>query len=83
MMRFTRAVAAILVLVGAAPAPSATGPLRVLASNPRYFTDGSGKAIFLTGSRVWENLQDEGPTSSPPAQPNLCTREAHLISFRM
>jgi hypothetical protein len=36
----------------------AAGPLRVLQANPRYFTDGSGKAIYLTGSHVWNNLQD-------------------------
>lgn len=34
------------------------GPLRVLESNPRYFTDGTGKAIYLTGSHIWNNLQD-------------------------
>ncbi len=34
------------------------GPLKVLASNPRYFTDGTGQAIYLTGSHVWNNLQD-------------------------
>ncbi len=32
------------------------GPLRVLTSNPRYFTDGSGRAVYLTGSHVWWNL---------------------------
>jgi hypothetical protein len=30
--------------------------LRVLAANPRYFTDGSGKAVYLTGSHVWWSL---------------------------
>jgi hypothetical protein len=35
-------------------------PLRVLASNPRYFSDGSGRAIYLTGSHTWDNLQDSG-----------------------
>ncbi|HET6558201.1 MAG TPA: DUF6298 domain-containing protein [Prolixibacteraceae bacterium] len=34
------------------------GPLKKLASNPRYFTDNSGKAILLTGSHTWENFQD-------------------------
>lgn len=34
----------------------APGPLRVLKSNPRYFTDGSGRAVYLTGSHVWWNL---------------------------
>jgi hypothetical protein len=28
-------------------AASATGPLRVGKENPRYFTDGAGKAIYL------------------------------------
>jgi len=27
-------------------------------TNPRYFTDGSGKAIYLTGSHTWNNLQN-------------------------
>lgn len=44
----------------------ATGPLRVSLSNPRYFTDGSGKAIYLTGSHTWANLMDRGQ-SNPPA----------------
>jgi hypothetical protein len=39
----------------------AMGPLRVHPRNPRYFTDGSGKAIYLTGSHTWNNLQDSGP----------------------
>jgi hypothetical protein len=37
----------------------ATGPLRVNSANPRYFTDGSGKAILLTGSHTWDNRQDQ------------------------
>jgi len=40
-------------------ADPATGPLQVHPTNPRYFTDGSGKAIYLAGSHVWNNLQDE------------------------
>src|SRR5262245_55679789 len=38
--------------------PSARGPLGVHPTNPRYFTDGSGKAAYLTGSHTWSNLQD-------------------------
>ena len=30
--------------------------LRVLRANPRYFTDGTGRAVYLTGSHVWWNL---------------------------
>jgi hypothetical protein len=34
------------------------GPLRVHPDNPRYFTDNTGRAIFLTGAHTWNNLQD-------------------------
>jgi len=42
------------------------GPLRVLKDNPRYFTDDSGRAIYLTGSHTWSNLVDIGPKDPPP-----------------
>jgi len=38
----------------------AAGPLRVSEANPRYFTNNSGKAVYLTGSHTWLNLQDKG-----------------------
>jgi hypothetical protein len=41
------------------------GPLRVHPQNPRYFADGSGRAVFLTGSHTWSNLQDQGPKDPP------------------
>jgi hypothetical protein len=50
---------------------SATGPLRLLQANPRYFTDGSGKAIYLAGSHNWHNFQDNGhrlPEGKDPPQ---------------
>jgi len=43
----------------------ATGPLRANPANPRYFTDGSGKAIYLTGSHTWANLMDRGQAKPP------------------
>lgn len=59
------AVAAGIVLSYLAnPTPageSTTGPLRVHPDNPRYFTDDSGKAIYLTGSHTWASLQDTLP----------------------
>ncbi len=39
-------------------------PLRALAANPNYFTDGTGKAIYLTGSHTWNSLQDWGTNGS-------------------
>lgn len=43
----------------------ATGPLQVHRTNPRYFTDGSGKAIYLTGSHTWNSLVDIGRADPP------------------
>jgi hypothetical protein len=34
--------------------------------NPRYFTDGTDRAIYLTGSHTWANLQDFGVIGEPP-----------------
>jgi len=71
---FGTSAAAFLVLLvvlgrSANSAPPAAGPLRRLESNPRYFTDGSGKPILLTGSHNWHNFQDNGhglPGSEDP-----------------
>ena len=43
------------------------GPLRTSPLNPRYFTDGSGKAIYLTGSQTWADLLDGAIGNPPPA----------------
>ena len=40
-------------------ATPAKGPLRVLSSNPRYFTDGSGKAVYLAGLQGGWEMQDD------------------------
>lgn len=40
-------------------------PLRVHSQNPRYFGDGSGKVIYLTGSHTWNNQLDMGLTDPP------------------
>jgi uncharacterized protein DUF6298 len=44
---------------------SLPGTLRVHPQNPRYFGDGSGKVIYLTGSHTWNNLVDMGLTDPP------------------
>ncbi len=51
--------------IGAYEFTPATGVLRIHPVNPRYFTDGSGKAIYLTGSHTWYNLQDSGTIGKP------------------
>jgi hypothetical protein len=34
------------------------GPLRYNPTNPRYFTDDAGQAIYLTGSHTWAVMQE-------------------------
>jgi hypothetical protein len=38
---------------------TAMGSLRVHPENPRYFDDGSGRPVYLTGAHTWSNLQDQ------------------------
>jgi hypothetical protein len=45
---------------------AAKGPLRPHPKNPRYFTAGGGRAVYLTGAHTWSNLQDIGMTDPPP-----------------
>jgi hypothetical protein len=47
-------------VAGQASGGAATGLLRVHPRNPRYFTDGSGKAVYLTGSHTWSVFQSMG-----------------------
>ena len=46
------------------PAPF-NGPLRRNPANPRYFTDDSGRAIYLAGSHTWAVMQDMWLESRP------------------
>jgi hypothetical protein len=68
---FSALLSTLLIVVFPACAQRASGPLRVLPTNPRYFTDGSGKAIYLSGSHNWNNFEDTGhrrlPQTDPPA----------------
>ena len=45
---------------------SAPGPLKVHPTNKRYFTDGSGKAVYLTGSHTWATLHERGVEGTTP-----------------
>jgi hypothetical protein len=52
-----------LAALGGQAAPAGTpaiGPLRRSDANGRYFADGSGKVVLLTGSHNWHNFQDNG-----------------------
>jgi hypothetical protein len=45
---------------------STMSPLYPLPFNPRYFTQDGEKAVYLTGSHNWCNLQDIGLKETPP-----------------
>jgi hypothetical protein len=47
---------ALVSLIFMSLSATAKDPLQVHPKNPRYFTDGSGKAVFLTGSHTWGSL---------------------------
>jgi hypothetical protein len=60
-------VAAIVRRGDLAEAPPIRGPLRRHPTNPRYFTDDSGRAILLAGSHTWNNLVEmEAPGADRP-----------------
>src|ERR1700724_1923820 len=44
-----------------------TSPLRVAAANSHFLTDGTGRAVYLSGSHTWDDLQDLSLTGSSPA----------------
>lgn len=53
----------ITALLGFSEEPRAeliSAPLKIHASNPRYFSDSSGNAVYLTGSHTWDNFLDWG-----------------------
>jgi hypothetical protein len=61
-----------------------TGPLTVSATNPRYFTAATGdtadqKAVYLTGSHIWNNLHDGmGPGAGCAETPERMDYDAYL-----
>ncbi len=70
----------VLLVAGGVAAGTATGPLRVQPTNRRYFTDGSGRAIYLTGSHTWGNLclyNERWPAFEFPAYFDFLPRHNH------
>ena len=67
-MKLLGTLSSLLILIGASPiyAVSAKGPLRIHPTNPRYFADGQGNAVFLTGSHTWATFQERGVEGQTP-----------------
>jgi hypothetical protein len=86
-MEVPRTVFSVFVLavlaVAAGFGETAKGPLRVHATNPRYFTDDGVRAVYLTGSHTWANFQDVGPEDRPefPYQEYLDFLQEHHHNF--
>ncbi len=59
----------LVITTSQAYAAAAPGPLRIHPTNPRYFTDGSGRCVLLTGSHTWDSLQDYMYTQQPSPPP--------------
>jgi len=57
-MAATTGAAEVLQRKGPAAPRPASGPLRVHPKNPRYFADGTGRAVRLGGHQVFCDLQD-------------------------
>jgi hypothetical protein len=57
--------AVVIVSCSQPPPENSTGPLRISKTNPRYFTDKSGIAVYLTGSHTWNNLVEMNSDQSP------------------
>ncbi len=62
---------------------TAGGPLVVSQVNPRYFTvasgDGAGRAVYLAGSHIWNNVHDGmGPGSDCAEAPEEFDYDAYL-----
>jgi hypothetical protein len=78
MVHPRKPICALATLAFLVTTASASGPLRVLKSNPRYFTDDSGKAIYLTGSHTWNNFLE---ITRPPANPNPVVDFSNYLEF--
>lgn len=57
---FAAMLTTLLAIGPSMAAPAIEGPLKALSSNPHYFADPSGRAVYLTGSQTWNTFQDWG-----------------------
>ncbi len=78
--------AAPLISTATSKSKPITTPLRTSQNNPNYFTDGSGKAVYLTGSHTWNNFQDWGTDDAPqpfnfPAHVKLLVTHNHNFTL--
>lgn len=67
LIGFAPLMSASICLAADGPPPSFAGPLRIHPDNPRYFTDDTGRAVYLTGAHTWRTVQDAGTSFPPPA----------------
>jgi Family of unknown function (DUF6298) len=68
----------IFLFLGGLGMGASRGALHILKSNPRYFTDGSGRAIYLTGTHNWNNFEDTGHRSGGGDPPPVLNYQWYL-----
>jgi hypothetical protein len=56
--------------------------LSILSSNPRYLTNGNGKALFLTGYHIQNNFKDRD-SANPPAAFDYTSYLDSLVANKM
>jgi hypothetical protein len=84
---FASGLIVVFLIVGSAAAQGLiSAPLRALASNPNYFSDDTGKVVYLTGSHTWNNFQDWGTGGSIQpldftAYVNMLVRHGHNFTL--
>lgn len=66
---------------GVAQTTPACGPLHKAAANARYFSDCSGKPVYLAGSHNWNNFLDNGHRRSPETDNKLITDYNSYLDF--
>ena len=80
----TMIIAAMTVDANSQQSAAAPGPLVVSRANPRYFAiapghPGAGRAVYLTGSHIWNNLHDGmGPGAACAERPEQFDYPAYL-----
>jgi hypothetical protein len=74
--------AAMLCMLALSPVRALAGGRLTRSANGRYFTDDTGKAIYLTGSHTWNNFLDGGWAAEGWSNLNTFNYETYLDWMR-
>ncbi len=81
-VRFTLGILAWLILMSCFSLPvKAAGPLSVGSNNPRFFVDSNGKAVYLSGFHLTNNLVDRSDKAALDFMSYLSLLKQHEHNF--